>query len=142
MIYHISLHHRTLRTHSLSNQSLQWFQVPLHPPHWPCVYKSTHFNLLNLVYEVVFLCIENVKGGYFCISCICQGISLLQYFISSLWISLDDNHPQMMQASHIFQQKGIYYGTSKTHVNKFYNKLNKHFAHKLLPTSCIFQYHI
>ena len=58
LIYHISLHHKTLRMFSFSNQILQWFQVRLHHPHWPCVYRSTHFNLPNLVYEVVFLCIE------------------------------------------------------------------------------------
>ena len=61
-IYHISLHHRTLKTCSLSNQRIQWFQVPLHHPHWPCVYRSTHFNLLNLVYELVLLCIEKSRG--------------------------------------------------------------------------------
>ena len=61
MVYRISLHHRTLWTCSLSNQTLQKFQVPLNHPHGPWVYKSTQFNLLNLVYEVVFLCIEKIR---------------------------------------------------------------------------------
>ena len=59
LIYHIALHYRTLGTCSLSNKSLQWLQVPFHHPHWPWFYMSTQFNLLNLVYEIVLLCIEN-----------------------------------------------------------------------------------
>ena len=43
--------------------------------------------------------LKNVEGRCFCISHMRRGISLLQYFISSLWISLDVNHLQVMQTN-------------------------------------------
>ena len=128
-MYHIALHNRTPRMCYLYNKILQWLQIPFHHPHWPWVYKSTQFNLLNLVYEIVFLGIEKCWSKYFCISHIRRGISLFQYLISSLWISLDESHLQMMQENNGDQQNwGIYNKVPRCktqYVNNLWNKETK-----------------
>ena len=88
-------------------------------------------------------CASKKDGGrYFCISHISRGIYLLQYFIYSLWIYLGDNHLHMVKENHRFQHEKCIYITSKTHANKFYNKLTEHYTFKSLLISCIFQDHI
>ena len=91
--------------------------------------------------------LKNIGGNYFFISHIRWGISLFQYLIYSLWISLDESHLQMMQENNNDQQYwGIYNKLptcKKQYVNMLCNKVNKCFhAYKLLLTSCIYQDHI
>ena len=90
--------------------------------------------------------LKNDGGKYFCISHIRWGISLYQYLISSLWISLDEIHLQMMQENNSDPQDWSIYNKvprCKTqYVNNLWNKEKKHFhAYKLLLTSCIYHDH-
>ena len=48
--------------------------------------------------------LKNVGGKYFYISHIRRVISLFQYLISSLWISLDESHLQKMQKNNMNDQ--------------------------------------
>ena len=85
------------------------------------------------VWDSCSCALKNLGGKYFYISHIRWGISLFQYLIYSLWISLDEIHLQMMQENNSDQQDwGIYNkvpGCKTQYVNNLWNKENFFFMH-------------
>ena len=77
--------------------------------------------------------LKNPGGIYLWISHTRWWIFLFQYLISSLWISLDESHLQMMQENNNDQWDwGIYNKVviCKTqYINNLCNKMNTHFHH-------------
>ena len=133
LVCHISLNHRILGAWYFSNQTLKKIQVLVNYQHWPMLYRSTQFNLLNLLYEVLFLWIEFL----FMVNTF-SFHTLVDEFLSSNILYLLHGFLQMTTTYKGFK--------TKKYINtRLYNILLVWYIEQIsLLTTCIFQdiYHL